>query len=34
VDVGDRRAVRACLVQVGDGDSVTTSGSVGGPHER
>jgi predicted molibdopterin-dependent oxidoreductase YjgC len=29
VDVGDRRAVRACLIQVGDGDEVRTSGSVG-----
>jgi hypothetical protein len=29
VDVGERRAVRACLIQVGDGDAVTTSGSVG-----
>jgi D-hydroxyproline dehydrogenase subunit gamma len=29
VDVGERRAVRACLVQVGDGDAVHTSGSVG-----
>ena len=25
VDVGDRRAVRACLVPVGDGDEVRTS---------
>jgi hypothetical protein len=27
VDVGDRRAVRACLVLVGDGDEVHTSQS-------
>ncbi len=25
VDVGDRRAVRACLILVGDGDQVRTS---------
>lgn len=29
VDVGGQRAVRACLIQVSDGDAVTTSGSVG-----
>jgi D-hydroxyproline dehydrogenase subunit gamma len=27
VDVGDRRAVRACLVPIGDGDEVHTSQS-------
>lgn len=29
VDVGGQRAVRACLVQVSDGDTIATSGSVG-----
>jgi predicted molibdopterin-dependent oxidoreductase YjgC len=33
VDVDGRRAVRACLVQLGDGDAVTTSGPAGGPSE-
>jgi predicted molibdopterin-dependent oxidoreductase YjgC len=29
VDVGADRAVRACVVPVGDGDVITTSGSLG-----
>jgi predicted molibdopterin-dependent oxidoreductase YjgC len=31
VDVGDQRAVRACLIPLHDGDSVRTSDSRGGP---
>jgi predicted molibdopterin-dependent oxidoreductase YjgC len=31
VDVGDQRAVRACLVQVTDGDAIRTSDSLGAP---
>lgn len=31
VDVGDQRAVRACLIPLQDGDSVRTSDSYGGP---
>jgi predicted molibdopterin-dependent oxidoreductase YjgC len=33
VDVGEERAVRACLRLLCDGDAVATSASVGGPGE-
>lgn len=32
VDVGERRAVRACLTPLQEGDNVRTSDSRGGPH--
>lgn len=31
VDVGDQRAVRACMTPLHDGDDVRTSDSTGGP---
>lgn len=34
IDVGDERAVRACLRLLSDGDVVTTSASIGGPGLR